>query len=128
MGFRQRGGHQTPDFQGWLACRQQAEIGRKADFAQGGERFRLQFAVVQGGEGFGVLGEGFRKFVRQTHALPLLWGMKTIDGRVSAGSAMFFTCRTVFSPGPSAVVFQVPAANSSIGPMSSTRIMQAMTQ
>ena len=91
--------------------RQQAEVCRKSDLAQGRERFRRQFAVVQRRERLGVLGKRVQQFSRQTHTLPLLCGMKTIDGRVSSGFAMFFTWRTGISPGPSAVVFQVPAAN-----------------
>src|SRR5574343_111859 len=66
--------------------------------------------------------------VQLASTFPLLCGMKAMDGRVSSGLAMFLTCLTGLSCGPIAFDFSVPCQISSIGPISSTRIMQAWTQ
>ncbi len=61
---------------------------------------------------------------------PLEWATKRMDGLVSSGSAMDFTWRTILSLswGPMAGLSREPSAILSMGPTSSTRIMQAMTQ
>ena len=136
--WRDGNAHRLPNTACRIVLRQQGKIIGEADLPQRGKGCRVKLAIMQKSKCCGIVRQRSKNqqspllrgkdWGRAGHTLPLLCGMKAIDGRVNSGLAMFLTCRTGLSCGPMAVVGCVPFQSFSMGPTSSTRIMQAMTQ